>query len=328
MIRRSRFITACLVALSAGAAAQGVEHSALQPPPHTQPWPSIGSGEGKSAQAASLQLGPEMQRGISPQEVLRERRLLDAELDGIAAQRPGTVDAYVVTVALDSDPVFAREAREARRVLSRRYGANGRAITLAGPDGVTGDIRPKGSISALMYTLARLSEVMDPQEDVLVLYSTSHGIPQGLTYHYGDSGYGILSPQYFRDALTELGLQKRLLILSACFSGTFVPYLAGPDTAILTAAAFNRTSFGCEAENDWTYFGDAMINRALRKPHGLVLAAREASSDIAKWEGNKNLTPSLPQTLIGASAKEWLAVLEAQIPQDTTRPVGRPAVGE
>ena len=38
-------------------------------------------------------------------------------------QRKGVVDAYVVTVGLDSDPVFGREAREAGKVLSRRYDA-------------------------------------------------------------------------------------------------------------------------------------------------------------------------------------------------------------
>jgi len=32
-----------------------------------------------------------------------------------------------------------------------------------------------------------------------------------------------------------------VLILSACYSGVFVPVLASPDTAILTAAASTRT---------------------------------------------------------------------------------------
>src|SRR5690606_3024205 len=108
-------------------------------------------------------------------------------------QRRGTVDAYVVAIALDSDPVFAREAREAGRVLSRRYDAAGRTITLAGPDGRSGGL-PKGSITSLTLALARIAELMDPNEDVLVLYSTSHGAPVGLAYHEGDTGYGILSP--------------------------------------------------------------------------------------------------------------------------------------
>ena len=81
-------------------------------------------------------------------------------LAALAPQRPGTVDAYVLTIALDSDPVFAREAREAARVLAARYGAGGRTLTLAGPDGNRDDA-PHGSISGLRLALAHLGNVMD-----------------------------------------------------------------------------------------------------------------------------------------------------------------------
>ena len=46
-------------------------------------------------------MGPEMERGIPTREILRERRRLTDALSKIGQQRPGTVDAYVVTVALD-----------------------------------------------------------------------------------------------------------------------------------------------------------------------------------------------------------------------------------
>ena len=86
---------------------------------------------------------------------------------------------------------------------------------------------------------------MDPDDDVLVLYTTSHGLKLGLAYHYGDTGYGVLSPARFKSVLEELGIKRRILLLSACYSGVFVDQMASADTAILTAAASNRTSFGC-----------------------------------------------------------------------------------
>ncbi len=295
-----------------------------QPPPHTLPFPNLATGENREEARASLALGPQMQRGLSAAEILEQRRRLDAELAKLQPQRPGIVDAYVFTIALDSDPVFAREAREARRVLSRRYDGAGRTLTLAGPDGQRNDL-PQGSIDALIVSLAKIAELMDPDEDVLVMYSTSHGLDLGLAYHYGDTGYGILSPERFGSVLEELGIEKRLLILSACYSGVFVSELASPDTAILTAAAGNRTSFGCEAENDWTFFGDAMINRALRKPQSLQEASKEANRSVATWEAERRLLASLPQTSIGDEALKWLADLEARMPQTATEPVGRPA---
>ena len=297
------------------------------PPAQSAPWPGLGSGTSPDEVKASIELAPELHRGISAQQMLRDRRRLDKALAALVPQRKGVVDAYVVTIALDSEPVFAREAKEAGKVLSRRYNAAGRTMVLAGPDGKN-DEAPRGSISALLVTLARISELMDPDEDVLVLYSTSHGMPQGLAYRYGDMGYGILSPARLKGVLEELKLQRRVLMLSACYSGVFIPVLASSDTAILTASAANRTSFGCEPDNDWTFFGDALINHALRKPQGLEQAAEEANRLVVDWESRKLLLASLPQISVGEGAKLWLRALDARVPKIATNPVGKPSLGE
>jgi hypothetical protein len=293
-----------------------------QPPEHTLPWPSLAIGETRAEQRASYEAGPQMLRGFSAGHMLEQRDRLDRALAGLQPQRPGMVDAYVLTIALDSDPVFAREARESGRVLSARYDGAGRTLTLAGPDGTRDDL-PHGSIDALILALARIAQVMDRKEDVLVLYSTSHGVDLGLAYHYGDNAFGILSPARFKSVLEELGIERRVLILSACYAGVFVPELASRDTAILTAAAGNRTSFGCEPDSDWTYFGDALINRALRQPQPLTAAAQQASVTVAGWEAKQRLLASLPQTVIGEGAREWLPMLEARMPTSASEPVGR-----
>ena len=297
----------------------------VNPPPHYAPWPDLGTGLNERQNQASLILGPELQRGQPAREMLAERRRLDAALAALQPQRRGTVDVYVVAVALDSDPVFGREAREAGKVLARRYGAEGRTITLAGPDGRSAGL-PKGSLTSLTVTLARVAELMDPAEDVLVLYSTSHGAPVGLAYHEGDSGYGILSPSRLGLVLGELGIRRRIVLLSACYAGVFVPFLRSPDTAIVTAASAERPSFGCQAQNDWTFFGDALINHALRKPQRLAAAAAEAREAIAGWEAGQGLEPSQPQVVIGEGVEQWLAALEARIPRAATAPVGAPAI--
>jgi hypothetical protein len=235
------------------------------------------------------------------------------------------VDAYVVAIGLDSDEVFGREAREAGKVLSRRFDAAGRTLVLAGSDGRGGAALPTGSLHSLSLALARVAELMDEKEDVLVLFSTSHGIPTGLTYHDGDEGYGVLTPARLAALLQGLGLRNRLLILSACFSGVFVPAVWSDTTALVTAASAGRTSFGCAADNDWTFFGDALINRALRKPQPLAAASEEALRLIAGWEAGKNYDASYPQVSIGSRVGAWLGPLEARMPKAATQPVGRPA---
>ncbi len=265
-------------------------------------------------------MGPQLERGRSAKWLLADRRKLARAIDTLQPQRPGQVDAYVVSVALDSDPVFGREARETAKVLARRYDATGRTLLLAR----SGDT-PAGSLESLTLGLARVAELMDKRQDVLVLYLTSHGAKVGIAYHDGDEGYGILSPVRLAAILDELGIRNRLLMLSACYSGVFVPLLSNETTALLTAASSERTSFGCRAENDWTFFGDALINHALRKPQPLGDALVEAREMIGGWESTNRLPPSNPQATVGEGVEAWLNPLEARMPKTATAPVGAPA---
>lgn len=296
------------------------------PPQHTAPPPP---GIARSTPFEVVQQadgGTQIERDRPAAHALAEHRRLARALATLAPQRKGVIDAYVLSVALDSDPVFGREAREAGKVLARRYDAVGRTVTLAGTNGAAPSPLPMGSPANFEAALARIAELMDPAEDVLVLYATSHGAPFGIVYNDGNEGYGAISPNRLARLLDAHGIHRRLLIVSACYSGVFVPVLSGSQTAIVSAAASDRSSFGCIAENDWTFFGDALINRALRKPQPLGQAVTEAAGLIDGWEKQGSLEPSLPQQSMGVEVGRWLRPLEARMPAAATRPVGRPSV--
>ncbi len=324
VLRALRHVVAIVATLPLAASAQ---HPPAPPPyqpvQHQFGAPLIDRASAEELAALADQ-GVAIEHDRPPAQALAEHRRLDQALASLSPQRKGVVDAYVVTVALDSDPVFGREAREAGRVLTRRYGATGRSITLAGTDGAADSALPMGSPANIAAVLARVAELMDKDEDVLILYTTSHGAPFGIVYNDGDQGFGAISPTRLWTELSTLGIRNRLLLISACFAGVFVPLLASDTTAIVTAASADRTSFGCQADMDWTFFGDAAINHALRKPQPLGAAAAEAQALIAGWEGQGGLTPSQPQVSIGAGVSRWLAPLEAHLPPATPL-VGRPA---
>ncbi|WP_066800255.1 C13 family peptidase [Sphingomonas soli] len=307
-------LAASLLALPATAQVAPADKSAK--------WPGIVTGYGP---VEGFPAGPELQRGRTAKWMLEDSRRMSKALAALAPQRKGVVDAYVISVGLDSDPVFGREAREAGKVLARRYDAAGRTLVLAGSDGSGASNLPNGSLTSLTLGLARVAELMDKNQDVLVLYTTSHGAKVGIAYHDGNNGYGILAPERLAALLDELGIKNRVLILSACYSGIFVPALQSDTTALFTAASSDRPSFGCRAENDWTFFGDAMINRALRKPLPLDNASAEARALIDEWEGGASLPPSNPQVSIGGKVSTWLTPLEARMPKLATQPVGAPA---
>ena len=313
-----RYLFALLVMFFAAAPAAAQEAI----PDKSAQWPGIISGDGAIEGFPS---GPELQRGRTAKWMLEDSRRVARALAALSPQRKNVVDAYVISVGLDSDPVFGREAREAGAVLARRYDAKGRTIVLGGTDGKAPSAIPNGSLTSLTLALARVAEVMDKQQDVLVLYTTSHGAKVGIAYHDGNNGYGVLAPERLAGILDELGIKNRVLILSACYSGIFVPALANENTALFTAASSERPSFGCMAENDWTFFGDALINHALRKPQPLEAASGEARGLIGEWESAASLQPSDPQVSIGDAVKTWLVPLEARMPKAASQPVGRPA---
>jgi len=326
-----KLVAALALALPAAAATQTTPGAApattgYQAPRHTTSQSPLFLVPSEQELFARANAGMQIESNRSPAEEYAEHGKLERALRALAPQRRGVVDAYVVSISLDSDPVFGREARVAGDVLRRRYDAAGRTIVLAGTDGSGPSALPRGTPGTLAIALARIAELMDESEDVLVLYATTHGAPFGLYYHDADSGFGAISPSRLRTMLDDLGIRNRLLILSACYSGVFVPALQSETTAIITAASADRTSFGCAAENDWTFFGDAMINHALRKAQPLAAAFAEANGLITTWEAQFPVRASQPQISIGAGTPRWLTALERRMPPTATQPVGRPAV--
>src|SRR5207248_10797014 len=125
-------------------------------------------------------------------------------------------------------------------------------------------------------------------------------------YRDARRGGGGITPPRLAQMLSSLGFRNRLLILQACFSGQFVPALKSPGTIVVTAAAADRSSFGCQAGNDWTFFGDALVNHAFRQPLPLDIQLQRASALIAAAEDRHHLTPSNPQVSTGSDTAKWL----------------------
>lgn len=253
-----------------------------------------------------------------------DARRIEQALASLQPQRPGVIDAYVIVAALDTDPVFGREAREAGRVLAERFGSAGRTIVLAEDEG---DDRAQaaGTPNHVKLALDRAAALMDRREDVIILYTTSHGTPRaGINYKDAARGSGVITPEQLATMLAAHAFQNRLIILQACFSGQFIPALAGPGTVIATASSATRSSFGCTPGNDWTFFGHALVNQAMRKPDTFVRQFRRAFVTIYGWEKKLDMQTSNPEISIGSETAGWLSALDARRPKSESQPVGRP----
>jgi hypothetical protein len=156
--------------------------------------------------------------------------------------------------------------------------------------------------------------VMNKDDDVLVLLMTSHGDPKGFGLQLPDQKPIDLTPKQVAETLDQEGIKYRVVIVSACFSGIFLPPLANDTTIVITAADDQHTSFGCAPERDWTYFGDAFLRQSLQPGADFEQAFARARTLIQGWELMDHAPPSNPQAHFGPALVAKLAPFFAAPP--------------
>lgn len=247
----------------------------------------------------------------SAPEALQQHQLMAAALANVAPQRRRRQDVYILSMALWGDPVFTSEATQAEAILRQHFNAEGRSIILAasGPGQRTYPAPTPNNIAA---AIGHLGSVIDPNEDLVVVFLTTHGAPDGAAaIREHQRMFGALRPQHLASMLAQAGIRNRVVIVSSCFSGAFIPHLANDNTIVMTAAQHDRSSFGCQPENQWTYFGDALFNNSLRNGETLIEGFDSAKVLIERWERERGMSPpSNPQRSVGRVAEQMVRSAE------------------
>ena len=241
---------------------------------------------------------------------LLQPSLLDAEMKKLLPERKGTTDIYAIGAAGWSDQdVFIKELNGGLSALNRSLGLDRGAIRLVNHRDTleTSPIASRTNFAAAVHGIAG---VMNKDEDVLLVFITSHGGPEGVAFVLADAISAVLSPDHVASVLDREGIRNRVVIVSACYSGVFAKRLASPSSIVLTAADESSPSFGCSNEREWTYFGDAFFNQSLSEGVSLEQAFEDAKVKISQWETRDELPPSSPQGHFGAVISEKLAKLK------------------
>jgi hypothetical protein len=206
----------------------------------------------------------------------------------------------VVSFGLFGDQgVFRSEATGAAQVVAGRFGS--------GPINVQYNSKKGGgaTIEGLATSLQVAANRIDAENDVLFLILTSHGSRAGLAVKAGRLTQ-TLTPSNLADMLARTGVRHKVVVISACYSGVFIPRLANPDTLVITAADADHPSFGCRDKAKWTYFGDAFFNVALRQAKSLKDAFVVARALVRKRELRQHFEPSNPRMAGGANVPQLL----------------------
>src|ERR1700720_4475721 len=206
----------------------------------------------------------------------------------------------VVSFGLFGDQgVFKSEATGAAQVVAGRFGSR--------PINVQYNSRKGGgaTIEGLAMSLQAAANGMDADNDILFLILTSHGSRAGLAVKAGRLTQ-TLTPSNLADMLARSGMRYKVVVISACYSGVFIPRLANLDTLVITAADADHPSFGRRDKTKWTYFGNAFFNVALRQSKSLKDAFVVARALVQKREQREHFEPSNPLMAGGANVKPLL----------------------
>ena len=271
----------------------------------TKDWSSEDGGNGgwKAFQAAG-----------DEEVIYRHAEVLARGLEAVKQGRPGMVDVFFVGMAgYGHQDVFMREIDKVAKLMGDRFDAEGHIVKLVNNPKTVSDV-PIATVTSLRAALKRVASQMDVEEDVLVLFLTSHGsADHKFSLSLSPLQLRDLDPATLREVLDGSGIRNRVVIVSACYAGGFVEKLKEDRTLVIASAAPDRNSFGCSNEAEWTYFGQAYFNEALRKTRSFTRAFDEAVVAIEAREKKGGHDPSRPMIWQGAIIRDKLAELERQL---------------
>ena len=250
---------------------------------------------GKLVHDADSGLRQHMQAELA---LVHHQQLLSEALNRMPAPEPGSAKAYFLGIAGDgSQSVFRREIEFVHQQLDQRYELADRSILLVNHHD-TAAVWPLATRLSISQALSTLGQMMNVERDVLFLYMTSHGSKEHDFYLNHDSiKLPDISPTELKAMLDQAGIRWRVLMVSSCYSGGFVPVLQNETTMLITAADSESKSFGCSEDSELTYFGRALFQEVLAKDVSLPLvdAYPKAANLIAEWEREEERDPSNPQ---------------------------------
>jgi hypothetical protein len=193
--------------------------------------------------------------------------------------------------------IFDREARRAVAVLASRGAGPALVLSNTAVQARSGVLASRRTVALAIAGIGRRAR----PDDIAIVYLASHGGEDAnIQMDAPGLDFADLTAADLAAALDGAGLRRRIVIVSACFGASWIPALASPTTIVITAAAADRTSFGCDDSRELTLFGETLLGE-LAKPQPLASAFAAAKAGISAAERRMKITPSLPQVSVGAA---------------------------
>ena len=233
--------------------------------------------------------------------------LMRRALQSIEPRREGRNLFAIAAATWGEQDVFMKEARLAREQFDKHLGTKGHSLLLVNNRKTLEEL-PMATFTNLETAVNALGKRADKNQDALLLFLTSHGSEQnGAEVYFGDIEFYTISPDRLKKLLDASPFKWRILIVSACYAGTYIEPLKNDNTLIITASRKDRTSFGCDDAAELTYFGEAFLKDGLKKGRSLEKSFEIAKERVTAREKAEKIEPaSEPQIWVGSKIKAYL----------------------
>lgn len=140
-----------------------------------------------------------------------------------------------------------------------------------------------------------------------LLYFTSHGVPEGMVM----GSEGLISPPDMNTLVGQwCGERPTVVVVSACFSGVFVPVLAAPNRLVMSAARPDRSSFGCGAGIIYPVFDGCVLDSLTHADDFVHLSSLTRRCVAAEERRQRLWPPSEPLTHLGKDVEDLFIFLD------------------
>jgi hypothetical protein len=204
--------------------------------------------------------------------------------------------------AMFAEPVFDRDVNALSKAFSNRLGSSRSTAKF----GYTSNALKRPSPKNVNTAIAQVSTKARDGTDVVIVFLTTHGTESLLAVEPSTNEKVVgVSADALNDFLKPAQNDQQIIILQACYSGSLIKGLRHPNRIIMTAAAADRTSFGCSPDSRNTWFTKAMV-AALPEANNWSEVFASTKSKVLEYEAQQGIRKSdqsNPQHFVGRNMK-------------------------